>query len=214
MSLAGGFYQPINDDVDTLVNTYDVGVTVAAGNSGTNAINYSPASAASALTVAASTTTDGLASFSNRGSIVDIAAPGVDVRAANYLTNGSTLMSGTSMSTPIVAGLVALQLQDDMNQLGNFSGKSAMAKVKAMATVNKIDAAGDGFPPMPLAFSSIGSTPVPQPPSPPPPPPAPPLPPPQSNEALPFGNPASSSTAEKLVAFMGHPVFLFFLLQL
>ncbi len=210
MSLAGGYYQPVNDKVNELVNTYDVYVTVAAGNSGTNAINYSPASAAAALTVAASTITDALASYSNRGSIVDIAAPGSSIRGADYLSDGYVIMSGTSMSTPLVAGVVALMMEDDLINWSNFSGKSAMARVKSMATIAKIDDLTDAYGSLPLLFTSIGSTPVPQPPPPPPPPPAPPMPPPQSNEARPYSRPASNEGA-LFTTFLGHPVFTLFL---
>ena len=46
----------------------------------------------------------------------DVCAPGVDIKSINYQTNnGYTLMSGTSMATPCVAGCMALMLSKDIN---------------------------------------------------------------------------------------------------
>ena len=51
---------------------------------------------------------DSLASFSNYGNVVDMAAPGVNIYST-YKSSYATL-SGTSMATPHVAGSVALYL--------------------------------------------------------------------------------------------------------
>jgi subtilisin family serine protease len=82
---------------------------LAAGNSASNAANYSPASEPSACTVGASDISDVSASFSNYGALVDVYAPGVDVTSA-WNDGGINTISGTSMATPHVAGLGAYLL--------------------------------------------------------------------------------------------------------
>jgi subtilisin family serine protease len=84
-------------------------MAVAAGNDNADACKSSPARVADALTVAASDRTDKQASFSNRGTCVDLFAPGVDI-TSDWLNGGTNTISGTSMATPHVTGAAALYL--------------------------------------------------------------------------------------------------------
>ncbi|KAH7303518.1 peptidase S8/S53 domain-containing protein [Stachybotrys elegans] len=106
LSLGGGFSSAFNSAVNTASSRGVVSV-VAAGNSAVDAANTSPASAASAITVGAIDSTWTIASFSNYGSVLDIFAPGVSVLSVGISSNTATAtLSGTSMASPHVAGLV------------------------------------------------------------------------------------------------------------
>jgi subtilisin family serine protease len=106
MSLGGGFNSSLNTAATNLASS-GVFLAVAAGNENQDACNTSPASASGTLTVAASTSTDAKASYSNWGGCVDVYAPGSSI-TSTWLNSGTNTISGTSMASPHAAGVAAL----------------------------------------------------------------------------------------------------------
>ncbi|KAI0436826.1 subtilase [Xylaria telfairii] len=140
LSLGGGFSSAFNSAVN---NAYSSGVlsVIAAGNDGADAANTSPASAANALTIAAIDINWAFASFSNYGSVVDIAAPGVNVLSSWIGSNTATnTISGTSMSTPHVAGLALYLIALE----GLSTPAAVTSRIKALGTSGRISGIRSG----------------------------------------------------------------------
>ncbi len=163
MSLGGGASTALDDAIRRSIAD---GVTyaVASGNDNANACNYSPARVAEAITVNSTTSSDARSSFSNWGTCTDIFAPGSSITSAWYTsTTATNTISGTSMATPHVAGVVALYLQ----QNGNQAPSTVASALYSNSTASKVTNAGTGSPNR-LLHSLWGATPPPPPPPPPP----------------------------------------------
>ncbi|MBI2117876.1 S8 family serine peptidase, partial [Candidatus Peregrinibacteria bacterium] len=121
-----------------------------AGNSNKDAASFSPANHPDVLAVSALADSDGRcgalgpatsygaddtrATFSNYGSVVDIAAPGVSI-LSTYKGSSYAKLSGTSMASPHVAGSAALYVAShgrDVNADGIVNGADVYALQSAL----------------------------------------------------------------------------------
>ncbi|WP_070106667.1 S8 family peptidase [Burkholderia plantarii] len=110
-------------------------VVVAAGNEAAQVSTSQPANCQNVIAVAATDVNGRRASFSNFGTAVKIAAPGVNILST--LNSGATSpaadsyasYNGTSMATPHVAGTVALMLAAN----GSLTPAQVLQKLQASA---------------------------------------------------------------------------------
>jgi subtilisin family serine protease len=147
------FHQSLLDAVNYAAGR-GVMLVAAAGNTQTDpnargTIQY-PAAFPNVLAVAATDQNSAVTNFSTNGSFVDVAAPGSqilstwDVRAPGIVVNGQAVqgyrfLSGTSMASPIVAGLAGLikAVRPDMTP----------AEIEGMITATAVDVGAGGRDP-------------------------------------------------------------------
>ncbi|KAF9084671.1 serine protease [Mortierella sp. GBA35] len=133
MSLGGGKSRPLDAAVANAV-AQGLHFAVAAGNDNRDACNYSPAGVEAAVTVGASANDDSRAYFSNHGPCVDIFGPGKDIESTWIgSSTARRTISGTSMASPHVAGLIAYYLSlAPENDSGFHSGTYTPQEMKAL----------------------------------------------------------------------------------
>lgn len=124
---------------------------VAAGNAGVDVNRISPAGVVSAITVAASAANNTVLSYSNFGSKVDLYAPGVDVYSLSLEAGKDVALTGTSMASPHVSGLV-LYLKS--LEGGLESVEAVTARILELAKPDVIDGVPEYTPNL-LAYNGV-----------------------------------------------------------
>jgi subtilisin family serine protease len=119
MSLGGGSFtgdcdgSPLKPAIDNL-RSARIATVIASGNDGFSNAVGEPGCISTAITVGATDKSDVVALFSNSSSVVDLFAPGVDIRSS-VPNNAFAFFDGTSMATPHVAGAWAIARQVSPN---------------------------------------------------------------------------------------------------
>ncbi|MCG7497172.1 S8 family serine peptidase [Vibrio sp. Of7-15] len=132
----------IDNAVNALIQN-NISAVAAAGNNNSDACNETPARVPNAITVGSTTSSDVRSGFSNKGSCLDIFAPGTDIKSAWKNSNSShSIMSGTSMSAAFVSGTLALGLQTKPT----VSPSVARNSLVDAATLGELSSTGSGSP--------------------------------------------------------------------
>lgn len=135
----GGYsYSIANQEAIDYATSLGALVVAAAGNDN-NGDAFYPASYKGVLSAAATNSTnDQRASFSNFGNNIDVVAPGVGIYST-WLNDTYSTASGTSMASPLTAGLAALVT----NEFPNYTPLQIAEQIRANA--DNIDNLNLGF---------------------------------------------------------------------
>ncbi len=127
-----------------------VAVVIAAGNEGSGSGTIAaPGCAKTAITVGAANKNDNIASYSSRGPTndnrtkPDIVVTGTSITSTSY-TGGYTAKTGTSMATPLVAGIAAT-LMEKYNATRGYMPKPGLVKAILLNSVNTSGMSADGY---------------------------------------------------------------------
>ena len=162
MSLGGpGTNTPLAQAITRAVNG-GVVVVVAAGNNAANASGYSPANHPDVITVSALADSDGnpggtgpalacrptstddvLADFSNFGTVVEVAAPGVCI-LSTWNNGAYNTISGTSMASPHVAGAAGVLTSGTRDPTNRTQVLAIRSQIVSSGNLNWTDDSGDG----------------------------------------------------------------------
>jgi len=113
MSWGGGF-STTGQNIINYASSKGILLVAAAGNSNSANFHY-PAAYNNVISVAATDINDSKASFSSYGNWVDVSAPGASIKSTVPF-NSYAVYNGTSMASPMVAGLCGLVWSVDLSQ--------------------------------------------------------------------------------------------------
>ena len=149
MSLGGG--SSSTTEKNGFDSLYSAGILsiAAAGNDGNTTMSY-PASYPSVMSVAATDTANALASFSQRNSQVEIAAPGVGVLSTYPMRDAAVTVSGTGYIASAIEGTVVGSTSNALvdgglcTSAGSWAGKVVLCERGTISFVDKVNNATAG----------------------------------------------------------------------
>lgn len=158
LSLAGPHHDPLlSSAIQYVTSDWSRGkppsvVVAAAGNAGASSPRMFPAAYSRTIAVAASNANDRIASFSTRGSYVDVAAPGASIvstwptgrSCSSAPASGYCSLNGTSMAAPYVAAVAALLRSQEPGLSPAAVRKRIESTAHDIATLGRDDASGVG----------------------------------------------------------------------
>jgi len=149
LSMSLGSPEPDEEIHQALVHAISKGIFVitAAGNEGPelDTVGY-PAGFPEMVAVGSIDRQKKLSRFSSRGRQVDIVAPGDQITSC-YPPRGYAVLSGTSMATPFVSGVVALALAKHRKMGGNTPLRTQQDLIEHLCRTSA-DAGSAGFDPL------------------------------------------------------------------
>lgn len=139
ISLSLGAKKPYESLGDACDNAYNAGIVIVAGSGNDCGHVIWPAAYDSVIAVGATTTSDGIAYYSNHGPEIELVAPGKNIYST-WNNGGYIIKSGTSVGTPHVTGTVALVLNTpitvtyDVNNNNQWDPVEVRQRLKDTAT--------------------------------------------------------------------------------
>ncbi len=149
MSLGGG--SSSTTESNGFANLYSQGILsiAAAGNDGNTTMSY-PASYPSVMSVAATDSANALASFSQRNSEVEIAAPGVGILSTYPMRDAAVTVASTGYIAAAITGTVQGSSSNPLvdgglcTSAGSWAGKVVLCERGTIAFVDKVNNATAG----------------------------------------------------------------------
>ncbi|MBI4429979.1 MAG: S8 family peptidase, partial [Ignavibacteriales bacterium] len=147
-SWGGGGGSQFEQDIINIATQQGALVVAAAGNGNSGAF-FSPSGYANVLSVGATDEFDNKASFSNFGETVDVSSPGVNIYSTMFLSTYASA-GGTSMASPLVAGLAGLvrwkfptlspvqageQIRVTSDPIASFAGDFGHGRINALKAI-------------------------------------------------------------------------------